>query len=282
MNSPNSFNWSDTLQATLNGVAHDQATALRVARRALKLTGPQGAYVENVPGHRVNPGRILSSSPNQPLQPIKISRHFILFREQWNDQDALQRLVQFAAADLAQAEDAVVLLGALAGAFLQKLNVELDQPSELDHQEGLFDKEQPESKAPILDSILEGIEHLQRRGQFGDYYAIVSPALYREAYTNRHNPLDAPVHEIRALLGQNSCPPKPATPTCNERLLCCEAAEGRRGVIFSLARGTISLAVPMDTFVDHPTYDEQRQPRFRVAEQFRLVVDDNRAKHSLK
>jgi len=198
-----------------------------------------------------------------------MSRHFLLLREQCNDEEALQTLALFAAADVAQAEDAVVLLGAEAGPFLKKLEIELDQPSELEKQEGLFEKQQKEVVKPVLDSILEGIETLQKRGQFGDYYAIVSPALYREAYTNQKTPMDAPIYQIQPLLAKDG-------------FLFSEAAEGKRGVIFSLARGTINLAVPMDTYVERLTDDDKGQPRFRVAEQMRLVVDDPGAREALK
>jgi len=269
--SEKNFYWTDEHESRLNAVAHDQAQPLRVGRRVLKLVGPQGdRYVDAVLGHRVDRNQSLSIQPNQQLRPLQISRHFQLFHEQGNKDGSLDTLVQFAAADLALAEDAVVLLGADAGPFLKKLYVELDNPPDLEKQEGLFDKDQKEVAKPILDSILEGIEQLQQRGQFGDYFVIVSPALYREAYTNRQNPVDAPIYQITPLLREK------------DGFLFSEAAEGKRGVICSGSRGTINLAVPVDLHVENLPPDEKGQPQLRAAQQFRLVIDDRDAREALK
>jgi uncharacterized linocin/CFP29 family protein len=265
------FKWTDECETKVNAIAHDQAQPLRVARRVLKLVGPQGGgYVDAVEGHRVDRNLSLSIQPNQHLQPLQISRHFHLFREQFNGDGALDSLVQFATADLALAEDAVVLLGADAAPLLKNLCIALDNPGQLEKQEGLFDRDQKEVNKPILDSILEGIEHLQHRGQFGDYFVIVSPALYREAYTNRQSPVDAPIYQIKPLL------------RAKDGFLFSEAAEGKRGVICSGSRGTINLAVPVDAHVENLPPDDNGQPRLRVAQQFRLVVDDRAAREALK
>jgi hypothetical protein len=135
---------TDKVRDQMNTLAHDQAAALRIVRRALKLVGPQVAYVDSMMGHRVNPGCPLSVRPNQHLHPLRMARQFILFREQWKDKEALQSLVAFAAADIAQAEGAVAPLGSDAGPLLQKLNIELNHPSELEQQEGLFQRNQKE------------------------------------------------------------------------------------------------------------------------------------------
>ncbi len=127
-NTNNTLTWNSD---QINALVNTQAAALRVARQALKPIGTQGAYVDSVLGHRVDRGKALTVRPNQHLQPLQMSRYFSLFREQLNDSDALQTLALFAAADIAQAEDAVVLLGADAGPFLANLKIELDQPSEL-------------------------------------------------------------------------------------------------------------------------------------------------------
>ncbi len=97
----------------------------------------------------------------------------------------------------------------------------------------------------------------------------MSPALYREAYTNQNTPLDAPINQIQPLLADSG-------------FLFSEAASGKKGVIFSLARATINLAVPMDSYVERLTDDDKGQPRFRVAEQVRLVIDDRGAREALK
>ncbi len=252
----------------LTTVARTQAAPLQTVRQALNPV-PTSAYVDSVLGHRVEKGHNLSVRPNQHLQPLLIARNIRLFKEQLNDSFALQQLVQYGAADVTAAEEAVILHGAKAGPFLKKLNIELDQPSQLDEQEGLLDKAQEVTK-PILDSILEGIQTLQSRGQGQSqtYYVIVSPDLYREAYRNQKNPMDAPIYQIQPLLADKG-------------FLFSEAAGGKTGVIFSLARASISLQVPMDICVERLT-DDDRGPRFRVAEQIRLVIDDPDVREALK
>jgi hypothetical protein len=249
-------------------LAQEQAAKLRVARRALAPVIGQG-FVDSVPGHRVTRGASLSVRPNQHLQPLQMSRHFFLHREQADDSPTLNALITFAAADIAQAEDAVILLGAEAEPYLQKLNIKLIDPEELRAQQGLFRPEQPKVGKPILESVLEGIRTLQERGQSGDYYVIVSPDLFEEAHTNRHTPLDAPIYQIQPLLAADG-------------FLFSEAAPAKTGVIFSLARNTISLAVPMDTFVDTSLpNDPEGRPRYAVGEQICLVIDDPEARAEL-
>jgi len=253
----------------MTALAQSQANKLRVARRALSPVIGQG-YVASVPGHRVTKDKTLSVKPNQNLQPLQLSRQFFLHKEQANDSNTVNALITFAAADIAQAEDAVVMLGAEADALLQKLNIKMDNPDELKQQVGLFSKGHAKVKDPILESVLGGINTLQGRGQIGDYYVIVSIDLYKEAYTNRVAPLDAPVYQIQPLLAANG-------------FLYSEIVPLKTGVIFSLARNTISLAVPMDTFVDASLpNDSEGRPRFAVAEQIRLVIDDPEAIAELK
>jgi hypothetical protein len=139
-------------QDQMNTLAQDCATKLRVARQPLP-TVPGQSYVDSVPGHRVLRGPTLSVQPNQHLQPLQISRHFSLLKEQNSDSGAVQTLIAVAAADIAQAEDAVILLGSQAGPFLEKLHVK-HQRGELERQEGLFHSNQKEVGQSILDSIL--------------------------------------------------------------------------------------------------------------------------------
>jgi len=263
------MNGSTPTPDQMTALAQEQASKLRVARRALSPIVGQG-FVASVPGHRVTKGTSLSVRPNQNLQPLQMSRHFFLQREQAADGLTVNALISFAAADIAQAEDAVILLGAEAAPLLQRLNIDLTDPEELRAQQGLFHHQQPQVARPILESVLEGIKTLRERGQSGDYYVIVSPELFEEAHTNRHAPFDAPIYQIQPLLA-------------SEGFLYSEAAPAGTGVIFSLARNTISLAVPMDTFVDTSLpNDSEGRPRYAVAEQIRLVIDDPEARAELR
>lgn len=253
----------------MTALAQSQASKLRVARQALPPIIGQG-FVGSVPGHRVTKGRNLCVRPNQQLQPLQMSRHFFLHKEQSADDSTLNALITFAAADIAQAEDAVILLGPEAGPVLEKLNIDLTDPEDLREQPSLFHYKQPKVAKPILESVLEGIKTLRERGQSGDYYVIVSSDLFEEAHINRHAPLDAPIYQIQPLLASSG-------------FLFSEVVPEKTGVIFSLARNTISLAVPMDTFIDTSLpNDSEGRPRFAVSEQIRLVIDDPEARAELK
>jgi len=263
------MNGPSLTQSQMTTLAQNQANKLRVARQVFQPIIGQG-YTDSVLGHRVIKGQTMSVRLNQHLPALQMSRHFLLQKEQSSDTAALNTLIGFAAADIAQAEDAVILLGSEAGPLLQKLHINLDNPDELDQQEGLFRKNQPNVGQPILDSILEGIKALRGRGQSGDYYVIVSPDLYEEAHKNRVSPVDAPIYQIQPLLA-------------NQGFLFSEAVPAKKGIILSLARNTISLSVPMDTYVDSSLpNDDAGRPRFAVAEQFRLVIDDPDARTDLK
>ena len=217
-------------QDEMTALARAQADKLRVVRRAIKpVIGHE--YVDSVPGHKVNRGSAplweMSVRP-QHLQPLQISRHFVLYPEQSNDFEALRSLITGCAADLAQAEDAVILLGPDARVLLKDtLHVTFDFENELKVQERLW--QGGEYKNPsILDSILGARKKLQEKSQYGEYYVIVSPELYEEAYKPRASPTDAPIYQILPLLTNNG-------------FLYSDALGGKSGVMFSLARGTISL-----------------------------------------
>ncbi len=251
-------------QAQMTAIAQTSAGKLRIVRQAITPVIGQ-AYVDSVLGHKVeNAGKTLIAKSGQRLRPLQIWRSFRLELEQLSDSAAMQIMIAAAAADLAQAEDAVILLGRRAKDKLDTLDV-IYKAEDLDEQEGLFDPGQAPVRKPILDSIVDGIEELQSKKQGGDYYVVVSPELYGEAFKNHGGISDAPIYQIQPLLA-------------SQGFLCSHQARARSGVIFSLARGTISLSVPMDTYVDTsiPNDDEGR-PRFRLAEQLRLIIDDRDA-----
>ena len=174
-----------------NTISQDEMTALprahadklRVMRRAIKpVIGHD--YVDNVSGHKVTPGNAplweMSIRPNQHLQPLQISRYFVLQREQSSDFEVQSGLIRRAAADIAQAEDAVILLGANATRLLADLHVTFDR-EELRNQEGLW--QQADVGRPILETILAARKALQKqrsifrilcRGVFG----VISRSLY--------------------------------------------------------------------------------------------------------
>jgi Encapsulating protein for peroxidase len=248
-------------------VAQCHAAKLRVVRRALKPNVGTG-HVASVTGHQVTSEKEASIRPNQSLQPLQIARHYFLYLDQASDPDAHPKLAAYSGAEMAYAEDLVCLYGPGALSHLERLQIAFDK-YELEQQTSLLEKGQGHcEEGRILLSIVEGITILMSRGYQGEYYAIVSPALYEEAHRNRATLMDAPIYQIQPLL---------------KGFLCSEAAEGRTGVIFSLARGTISLQVPVDLCLDSSLPpDGSGRPRFRLTQQFRLVIDDPGARTPLK
>ena len=256
-------------QDEMTALARAQADKLRVVRRAIKpVIGHE--YVDSVPGHIVNEAILepweMSVRPNQHLQPLQISRHFMLYREQSSDFETLKSLITRCAADIALAEDAVTLLGPGASDLLKnRIHVTFDT-DELKAQKHYLWGGKYVGTTPILESILQARTMLQSESQYGEYYVIVSPELYEEAYKPVGTSLtDAPIYQILPLLAKDG-------------FLYSDALGRKSGVMFSLARGTISLSVPMDIWVD-PSLpnDQEGRPRYKVGEQFRLVIDDTRA-----
>lgn len=261
-------------QEQMNALAQAQAAKLRVARRALPSVIGHN-YVDSVEGHQLaDPNAIeMSVRPNQRLQPLQISRRFVLQRGQANDTHTLKALITRAAADLAFAEDAVILHGPDAADRLRNvLHVTFDDAELPEPDARLLPAGAPNiggGANDLLNSITAGIGVLQDEGYYGNYYVIVSPSLYRDAYRNREAPMSAPIYQIQPLLANNG-------------FLSSGVIVERRGVIFSLARETISLAVPVDTYVDRSLpNDVDGRPRFRVAQQFRLIVDHQAARVAL-
>jgi uncharacterized linocin/CFP29 family protein len=211
----------------------------------------------------------MSVSPYQPQRPIQISRSFFLHRQQSGDDEILKALITQAAADLAQAEDGVILLGAAAapvGApplpFLANITYD---PAEVAAQVSLLPAGPANVTQSILDRIIAGIQGLRANGYYGEYYAIVALDLYSEAFRNIGPGRNAPIDQIKPLLAPDG-------------FLGSNTLPATTGVIFSLARGTVRLLVPVDTYVDITIpNDNQGRQRFRVAQQFRLMIDDANA-----
>lgn len=260
-------------QDEMTALARAQADKLRVVRRAIKPVIGH-AYVDSVPGHKVNRG----SAPLWEMFALSTCsrsrfRGISCFTQSNPAISRLRSLITGCAADLAQAEDAVILLGPAARDLLKNtLHVTFDFENELEKQERLWRGEDEYKNQSILDSILGARKTLQKKGQYGEYYVIVSPQLYEEAYKPRAgtSPTDAPIYQILPLLANNG-------------FLYSDALGGKSGVMFSLARGTISLSVPMDIWVDPSlSNDEEGRPRYKVGEQFRLVIDDTDARVDLR
>src|SRR5262245_61505388 len=213
----NQFSWNNDRRAMINQLIHDEGAHLRKARRdegqkmpavnsgrIFSLFGPQdGDFLGTVKGYTVEEvqiknggGKRLSIPAGQDLVPAKIWVNFQLSQEQYDDDNMLAALATKAAYKLALAEDYVILLGSQAGSFLDDLDVSYEN---LGTQPALFRDRRVVSK-PILESIVEGIERLRGKNHHGEYCAIVSPDLNREAFAPRQSTLDAPIYEIRPLL----------------------------------------------------------------------------------
>ncbi|MBA3868889.1 MAG: encapsulin [Anaerolineae bacterium] len=259
----NQFTWN---QESVDNLAHDAASEIRVVRPLLKLYGKQGAYTGNILGHQIISSKqdkdissSLSIPINQSLTPLILSCDFTLQQEQFSDVDALNTLVVEAAYRIAVAEDAVILLGSDAQTFIKRLNVKADE-NYLANQARLFPKgaKQVGQDRSILDCIVGGIADLEKNGRIGRYAAIVSLDLYQEAMKPRTSAMDAPIYEIRPLLIEDGFRHSQVLPP-------------RTGVIFSLNGDGVKIAVPVDTSVEF--VEEKKDAFLQVVEQIRLVVD---------
>lgn len=275
----NHLNWSAEVWQQINKVVHDEAAAVRRARRdegstlpethsgrVFSLFGPQTNNEGSVTGHKVvltKEGR-LSIPAGQDLVPVKIWVEFELDQPQFKNANVAMALATKAAYHIALAEEYVTLLGANATLFLDRMNVSYEYINE---QAGLFGKGNYQVDKPILDSINDGIKELRDRNHHGEYCAIVSPELFREAYAPRNNTLDAPIYEIRPLLRKTG-------------FLYSPALTGKTGVIFSLGGGTLDMAVPVDIRVESDP-EKQGKAILRVEERFCLRVNDDSAVISL-
>jgi uncharacterized linocin/CFP29 family protein len=278
-NGRNNFGWSDETRQRINTVIHDESARARIARRVLPLFGNATGFVDRVPGHQLRPpaaGQPLSLRGNQSLAPVEISVDFTLAPEEFGDEQAAMALATRAAYQLALAEDRIVLLGADAAPLLLAANV---RERNLNEQKGLFRSAMetaamraqapaPAAGAPppqlpagttILDGILNAIAELRQRDHHGEYGAIVSPNLHREAFQTPARRREAFIYEIRSLLREGS-------------FQYSSAATGRTGVIFSLGGHTVDMAVPVDASVE--LVNEERGALLRVVEQFRLRIND--------
>jgi uncharacterized linocin/CFP29 family protein len=249
--------------AMLRRARRDQGTSLQDSGRILNLFGEQNAFVLEVAGYKVDalkPGKPLSISAGQNLVPAKIWANFQLAPEQSKDENIVMALATKAAYLVALAEDYVLLHGAAAAPFLDKLNVSYEDTLKL--QVGLFNQAQKQVYKPVLDSINEGIKQLRDRNHHGEFCAIVSPDLYQEAFA-RNDRMEAPICEIRSMLKKGGFMYSPAAPP-------------KTGVVFSLGGRTIDLAVPMDACTER--VDERDGVTIlRVVEQLRLRMNDETA-----
>ena len=268
-NGNNNFSWNLERWKDINQLVYEAAKApeTRKIRPHLKLYGKQGGeYIQMVTGHQIriasadargrSAGSALSIDSGQRLTPTKISCDFLLHQEQFHEDDAAANVLATEAAyRVAAAEEAIILLGRSAGDFLKNLNVDADH---LEEQTGLFAKDQKDIGATVLESVLQGIRDLQANGRFGNYVAIVSLDLYKEAMKPRQNPFDAQIYEIRPLLVENG-------------FLYSQAAPGRTGVIFSTSGDSLKISLPVDLKVEF--VEERKDVTLQVVEQMRLLID---------
>jgi uncharacterized linocin/CFP29 family protein len=277
----NQFHWTEARWAAINNSIHAEAAALRKSRRdegfrlenhsgrLVMLNGPQdGNYVDRITGYAVErneeaEGEVkplyqpLRMRSGQTLVPLKIWSSFQLSKQQYDDEPVAAVLASKASYLLALGEDHVLLFGKKAKDKLDKLGLRYEY---LDEQAGLITPGyEVAGDKPILDAIIEGIEELRTSNHHGEYCAIVSPDLYRQAFAPRNEAMDAPIYEIRPLLKKHG-------------FTYSNALEPRTGVIFSLGGHTLDMAVPVDARAE--LEDEKEVVILQVVEQIRLRVND--------
>jgi uncharacterized linocin/CFP29 family protein len=225
----------------------------------------RSAYESTVQSFRFEPGNSRRIQPSKTLAPVRISAPYVLAQQQFGDEVLAARLPLRPASDLAFAEDVILLHGSRAAQIFAESKLDInDEDQTLDQQEGLFQDEPKkisEGKS-IVDSILEGLQNLQRGHQHGPYCAILSPELHREAMT----PIgDSGVARIAPILPQLR----------EGGVRHSEAARDRTGVIFSLGGAAVDLFIPWDAHVEFRKLEGDAS--FVVVEQFRLRINDPRA-----
>ncbi|SFE80945.1 encapsulin [Nitrosomonas sp. Nm166] len=256
------FNW-DAYKESLNQLAYDVAKKNRKIRPLLTLYGEQGKWARNIIQNKViSQPSLAISIEEQNLTPITLS-YTVPLPENFfsNPIEALGNFVTIAARKIANAEDAVILLGKNAKERLSLYGV---NASYLEKQIGLLDTalELPPNQS-VSESVREGMSELLRNGCVGDYAVVVSDALDKQARTRNQVTHTTELEEMRNLVTE-------------ERFILSSALEGRTGVMMSLSDNGIKLAVPVDIsvqFVSLQLVEGTIQAILRVVEQIRLVID---------
>ena len=255
--------WGQELAAKIGPQIKTEISRIRKSPPLIPLVQSSARYEGVVPDYRVDPGPPARIKPSARLIPVKISSEFVLSQEQFTDEMLAAHLALRPAADLAYAEDAILLHGSRAETYLKGLNIR-DENSTLGEQHGLFEtapKPLPADKS-ITDSIREGLEKLQKQLQHGPYCVIVSPDLHRDAITPN---------------GTSTTPKiAPVLPELRESgFRFSEAAPHRTGVIFSIGGGALDMYIPWDVHVE--CRKVEGSATFVMVEQFRLRINDPRA-----
>lgn len=256
------------LDNTFKNLVHDTAARNRLVRPLLKLYGRQkndaDSPVSHISGYRIKtdvntPGAPLSIEHTECLVPIIISRYFRLGQKVLQDPDALEGVATKAVADVAQAEDAILLLGKGAKEYIKQLHIKVED-EELAQQIGLWEVASGERTTPsksgndksLLDRITHGRLALEKNGHIGNYAVFVSQDLDAKLDDKDKDRI------IRLVVngGYNSSPCLPEN----------------SGVMLSLSSGSIKIAVPKDITIV-PDKSDSSFSYFRVNEQIRLVLD---------
>ncbi|PTQ88342.1 encapsulating protein for peroxidase [Nitrosomonas nitrosa] len=250
------FNW-DAYKESLNQLAHDVAKENHVMRPLLKLYGEQGKWARNIVRNKITAddnGPLTVSIDEQNLTPVTLSREIKVEREQFGDVNVLNRLVRDAAVQIANAEDAIILLGNNVSGKLGAV-----EAKHLNKQTGLLEalsSELPKNQS-VAESVRQGITELVHNRCVGNYAAVVSIELFTQAKMGRQNASDTEFAEISDFLTKGFS----YSPTL----------EGRTGVMMSLTSDGIMLAVPVDISVQ--LIKVEKDAFLEVVEQIRLVID---------
>ena len=258
--------WTDAIWDDIKTVVSAEAEAARKVRPALPPFGEPFSDPDNIFDYSIDDAAVISIPSRQRLVSAELSRPLQIRPDQHGNAGVAKALATRAAHQLGVAEDAALLLGAGARDFLRDLNVaeeNLDQQSSR-----LIQENQDPIDRPILDSILEAIQNLRNRGEFGGYRAIVAPDLYRQAFQPQQNLLDAPIHQIRAELVEDGFHYSQAAP------------EGT-GAVISLGGGTLYITVPVDPTVSW-SGEVNRNIVLNIVERFRLLVNIEAAVEPLR
>ena len=156
----NTFDWTGR-EADLNTLVKETSKEIRVSRPMFKPWGQPNGFTGTVQAHKVSAGPPLFVDSNQALTPVELACEFqtlcrAIYRRR-DDPHAGRRGRIPGRSGRGRGTPA----GSAAAEFLKNLGV---QERNLQSQSGLFQEQTGQVKQPILDSIIQGIKGLQKKG----------------------------------------------------------------------------------------------------------------------
>jgi uncharacterized linocin/CFP29 family protein len=225
---------------------------------------PDSSYAISLPKAVVtgDVGSPVELNTGKTLPPVHLKHTLRLKPDQLEDDDAIVRLVRSAATRVAQAEDAVLLLGTEARKELGSLGVVSNES--LENQAGLLRAATTTNAGQgPLEAVVAGISELESKGFVGTYTAVLSSGDWRESRLPLPGMAVIQLEQIQHALGTILVAGSPYLP------------DGVRAVVLSREEWGYDLVVAQKPRVDFEGWDEGHLI-LRVDERFLLRIIDDR------